>query len=715
MVEWKNGMPDYTTQFKRLVSLGGTDEGFYVLALHSFVEGYANQLSPGITQTSKFHETVDFLIDWLKRSGSLNPEDRKALIRIAKEHDMTNLVRHEFARITPDEAAGFTHNFLGFCSAFGLTSPALADLKKALQLFDTKRPGLEVVQELEKARAEIAKIGQSNASMLQKMSEQSQLEEQILKLSATVDSVTKDLEAAQNLAENRDAKVEDLRKKLFDANQEKAQILKQQQDSAAAGEYLKYLERFANYTRTRLDYERTVQKLSDEQEAATAKIRETGDYLVKGGAGTGKTLVLLHALARQVESLNSSGNKQQILLLTYTNTLVKFSKYLSEIVHLTAGTVTMATADSHIAKAAKTLFPGAWVDFANTPTSQIKSYNTTDFLSDDELATEIEDVVWGNLITQEEYLEKHILRKGMRQPLNTPQRQQVWKIQVKLRADLIAQKKLSGNLACSMIVEAIQNGGPVATSLRVGRVYIDEAQDLSTATIRCLKALSTDGVVLAADDGQSIYKVGAQYQRAGLAIMGHSRILKTNFRNTRQIHEAAERFLSQGKVATGEERNSSSKREGPTPDLVTGKNEQELLKSLGEYMKLLTGKLGYDPENIGILAATNAQLEAIQTRLKSQGVASALVKDDKFDFASTGLVRLSTLHSSKGIEFPVVLVYVPKLTSQGDYDEKTLASIQRNLLYVAMTRAMDYVIVLTLESPQSEVLKELIEQLGSRA
>ena len=129
------------------------------------------------------------------------------------------------------------------------------------------------------------------------------------------------------------------------------------------------------------------------------------------------------------------------------------------------------------------------------------------------------------------------------------------------------------------------------------------------------------------------------------------------------------------------------------------------------YVVLVTVRLGYDPENIGILTPSNSSIDLIKTRLTGLGRSAASIKDDKFDFASPGIIRLSTLHSSKGIEFPVVFIYAPSLKSTGDFDEKTSLVMQRNLLYVALTRAMDYVVVFTLEETESPVLQELVTEM----
>ena len=703
---------EYDEALKRLVALGGTDEGFYLLALHSFLEGFSNTIQNGFSYYANFPEVIDLLIEYLAKRNRLSLQSRQALIRIAKEHDLANRVRHQFKPVTKEEAVAATHNFLSFCSAFGIESQVLADLRSSLSLFDQHTPGFQLVKELERARRKLEEKESGENALLEKAAKYDDMESRLVAITAKDAEYKAEIERLRQTADQRGERVDELRQKIFEITKERDTTLGELDQQRDVGEYLQYLERFTQFTRTRLDYERSVMRLSMEQEEAVTMIRDSGDYLVKGSAGTGKTLVLLHALERYLGSDQLGldlGHARKVILLTYTNTLVKYSRYLAHLVGHNENSITIATADSHLVAALKSVAPGAWIDF-KSPASLIADYNSTSFLSDEELATEIEDVIWGNLVNREEYLEKHILRRGMKQPLSAQQRQLVWSIQAKLRDNLVATKRYTRNLACAIILEYV-NGNAAALGLHCDRIFIDEAQDLSTAIIRCMRALSANGAVLAADDGQSIYKIGAQYQRAGLAIAGHTRILKANYRNTRQIHELAERFLAAGAVPAQDERGASAVRDGPGPELVTAKSEAELLSKLQRYLELATGRLGYDPENIGILTPHNAAIDLIRTRLANAGCVSASIRDDKFDFSSPGIVRLSTLHSSKGIEFPVVLIFAPSLSSTGEFDEKTTLAMQRNLIYVALTRAMDHVVVFTLENTDSTVLQELMTEI----
>ena len=68
----------------------------------------------------------------------------------------------------------------------------------------------------------------------------------------------------------------------------------------------------------------------------------------------------------------------------------------------------------------------------------------------------------------------------------------------------------------------------------------------------------------------------------------------------------------------------------------------------------------------------------------------------------------STLHSSRGLDFPVVLPYLPSLPTRGECDEKASESLARNLIYVAISRAMDKLKLFVIEEARERAAQELV-------
>ena len=149
-------------------------------------------------------------------------------------------------------------------------------------------------------------------------------------------------------------------------------------------------------------------------------VRPGHDFLIRGGAGTGKTIVLLHALERierEREAELELKPGARMLFLTYTNTLVKYDRYVAEILREPDADSLILTADSFFQSPAEAPGPGQRVDYSILGRLAEK-LNTTGFFSAQELAVEVEDFIFGNLVTRREYVEEMIPRRGMRQPLS---------------------------------------------------------------------------------------------------------------------------------------------------------------------------------------------------------------------------------------------------------------------------------------------------------
>ena len=337
--------------------------------------------------------------------------------------------------------------------------------------------------------------------------------------------------------------------------------------------------------------------------------------------------------------------------------------------------------------------------------------NGTGFFSAQELAIEIEDFIFGNLVTRQEYVEEKIPRRGMRQPLSPAQRAAVWEIRDRMVGEMEHDGLLSKNYARLKLIEHLAAAPEDERLKNLDIAFVDEAQDLCAADLKALKLMTRRGLVLAGDTGQSIYGVGSPYKRAGVDIAGRSRVLHTSFRSTIPIHELTEAYRRLSGLEDEEAAATTAFREGPIPELYMAPTREELARLLLRKAALFIDRLGYDPENITILAPTKTDLATMGDMLGHAGYRHANIRDDDFSFAQQKIIRLSTLHSSKGLDFAVVLLYLPTLPPRTDYDEKSGEALVRNLLYVAMTRAMDNLNVFTLEGAHEAQFEEPLQDL----
>jgi hypothetical protein len=721
----------HAERLDRLASLQATDPGVFVLAVHSFVEGVIREritLEPGDPEW--FSALVDRYGTYCqKKLGGPHPS-LAVLGLLRNAHEPTNAVRHNFAAMDVTRAREATQHLRRFCQVSGIDCPQeLARLERYLLAWDERKPAGALREELEAIRRSLGAIGASGSGLHERIAELDRAEREARHYREELLVRERRIEELTRLAADRDGKVDGLRD---ERNKFKDEVrrLKAERDGLAAslreaeeraakeGEARAYREALlaaTTYTRTRADYERTIIRLSPEQKAVLRQIRLDTDFLVKGAAGTGKTLVLLEAVRKAkgqgdqaelgLEELSGS-----IALLTYTRALTKYDRYLARLLDLDAGD-RIQTALSFLTERFHRLAPGATVELRLQ--DEDAAPFCPGFMTPREFAAEADNFIWANLMTEEEYVAESFPRRGMRKPLQPRQREVVWLAVEALEAELRGKRRSTQNLAARDLVFASRAG----TSFEdVDHVFVDETQDLSAAMLAAIKASSRRSLILAGDGDQSIYQPFTSFERAGIDIIGHTRALHTNFRNTVQLHDYAERYRALG-AAKGASIDAGSQpeafREGPEPELFEGRDAGELLDLVASHVGLYIGTLGYDPDNISILAPTNHDLDALAERLEAAGYASSQVHHDGFDFDDRGKLRLCTLHSAKGLDFPVVFLWIPKLhIADGSWESAAEDRMNRNLLYVGLTRAMDHCAVFVKKGLETEAVKDLFAAKG---
>lgn len=143
-------------ELNRLARLSGTDEGFFILVIHSFMEGLANSIRPDFTLYAGFNDVIDILMSWLETGQLMRMSARKALVRMTKQHLLANNVRHRFDGATQDDVATTIGNFRGICLAFFLASPALDVIDEGLSFWKEGKPPVALAKELKQARMQLA-------------------------------------------------------------------------------------------------------------------------------------------------------------------------------------------------------------------------------------------------------------------------------------------------------------------------------------------------------------------------------------------------------------------------------------------------------------------------------------------------------------------------------------------------------------------------------
>lgn len=392
-------------------------------------------------------------------------------------------------------------------------------------------------------------------------------------------------------------------------------------------------------------------------------------------------------------------------MLTHTSTLVKYNQYVASLLATIGTSGKVSTADAFLHMRLQEYDSSIRIDCHLQDELAIRF--PVQGLTERELSAEIENFIWGNDISYDEYVLEGINRRGMKRPLMKSQRSAIWKSLQEMEAIMKTSCVYTRNYAALFLAKILSiklSSGIQWTDF----IFIDEAQDLPAAMLKALKACTTRCVILAGDVDQSIYQPGFSFKRAGFDISGRTSILRTNFRNTVQLHEVAERYRHCG-LEIDDENLPEAYREGPDPELYEAADVDGMLELLGKRVSLFLDTLGYAPENICVIVPREEEMEIVRSFLSKDGLSLSDIRKKEFDFTEIGSVRLTTMHSAKGLDFPVVLLFLPEFHFDNIFlDPATSVRLARNLIYVAMTRAMDHLNVFLREGSSNPTLIDLI-------
>ncbi len=219
-------------------------------------------------------------------------------------------------------------------------------------------------------------------------------------------------------------------------------------------------------------------------------------------------------------------------------------------------------------------------------------------------------------------------------------------------------------------------------------ILVDEGQDFAQLWYKVILSSldrKTESLFIALDGSQTIYKRKVSWKALGIQIIGRTKILKANYRNTRQILESAYNLIKEidksGDFIFEENADyvvpEKILRDGPEPEFKKFNQFEDEKKYLVEWVRL---RIKENPQDkIMILCLNTKDENGIKEYLSRIGIKNRLVTEN----ADDSQVIVSTIHSAKGLESEKVIIMDANLL---DRYEKSQA---KRLLYIGMTRSRE--------------------------
>jgi UvrD-like helicase C-terminal domain/AAA domain/Nuclease-related domain len=432
----------------------------------------------------------------------------------------------------------------------------------------------------------------------------------------------------------------------------------------------------------------------------------SGPSRIRGGAGTGKTVLALH----RANYLASRGRR--VLFTSFVRTLpaVHEALFARLAPRLAPGRHDQVTfLPVHVlasrwlrenphrgrldAKEARACFDQAW-ESAGEGSSLPGLVRDKKYWGD-----EISVVIKGRgLADFGDYA--RLARVGRRAPLSLAARTDVWHLYETYQDGLAGRGILDWADALRIVRDLARQRTTAGADNGFDAVIVDEVQDLTCVGLQFLHALvgdRPDGLLMVGDGQQSVYPGGFTLSEAGISVVGRSTVLNRNYRNGERILRyaltvvAGDQFDDLDADPVGGQRDLQAARPGGTVVEVTGGRVAQGARMCEHIRKLRDQGVRYG--DMAVLAPGNTI--AARWRDVLAGGEIPVIPLAEYTGTRRDQVKVGTFHRAKGLEFAHVFIpdrdHYPRprsaAESDGAYRERT--ELERRVLFVAMTRARD--------------------------
>jgi hypothetical protein len=272
------------------------------------------------------------------------------------------------------------------------------------------------------------------------------------------------------------------------------------------------------------------------------------------------------------------------------------------------------------------------------------------------------------------------------------------------------------------VIKAVENG--FIPRAQYGAVLIDEGHDMEQEWLKLVVQMldqESNSLLLLYDDAQSIYKKKSELKftlsSVGIKAAGRTKILRFNYRNTREIlsfaYGFARNYLSP-QAADDDHipllEPEAAGASGPIPVVRRFASLEDELAYAITCIRTWRRK-GVRLADMAVLYVTDEQGEALSSLLREADIPHQWLHGRRAKMAydaEADTLALMTIHSSKGLEFErVILLGIGQLK---DEDGACLQQFAR-LLYVGMTRARQYLLITI--SGENTLSRRIVQLAGS--
>ncbi len=443
-----------------------------------------------------------------------------------------------------------------------------------------------------------------------------------------------------------------------------------------------------------------------------------GPVLVRGGAGTGKTVVAMHRAKWLAENVLKAPT-DRVLFTTFTSNLAADIKgnliqLCPELMQPGNEKIEVKNLDAWVGDFLRKQGYDRKIVYFTSERQEVEAiWNEVEaeFGLPEGLTSQFIKEEWAQVIQAQGIDDKagylSAPRTGRGTPLDRRTRAALWERFEGYRARLL-EKGLSEPDDAYRDAAAILRAGAAILPYRA--VVVDEAQDMGSEAFRLIRAIvppqdpDMNSLFIVGDAHQRIYARQASMSKCGINVRGRSSQLRVNYRTSDEIRKWAVALLEGISIDDMDDgmddyRGYRSVFHGPMPEIVASNSPSEEFSALADWVARLTSE-GVELKDICVLAKTNAQLDALVQQLKNSGIPTHTLTAQIADNRATEGLRLATMHRAKGLEFEAVAIvglnspHVPfkrELEEAPDAASKRrILERERSLVHVAATRAKSH-------------------------